>query len=824
MKNMNNYINYLIKYFEKKGLYILLMLISLLIFLVFKDFIFLNKLYLFKDTGSDSINDNYPTDVFYSYYIHNISVIPKWSFNQGMGQDIMPFSYADPFNTILFFFSKEYIAYMYGFVELIKIIFAGSFFYLFLKKISLSTYTAVIGGILYSFSGFIIVGSCWQLFSTEAVYLAFLLFSFELLFQNNKWGLFPIVIALIAILTPFDLYLFGLFLFTYFLFRFFEDEKNKTKDFFIVLFKMIYLGLLGIAISSFFFTSEIIQMLESPRVSGDASLFSKLMSKPVLGFEKEEHYVAAIMRFFSNDILGTGGEISNNIGLSGYRGWANYFEAPLFYGGLINLILFSQIFQFLNKRKKIIYSVLLIIFILPVIFPYFRYAFWMFAGDYYRIFSFFIVLILMLYSLKTLNYIEKNSKINYFTLIITLVILLVILYYHYYHYENILIIPRTFHDLIAVFLIIYSILVFLLKFKKIKNIIKVFIILTVFFELLYFVNITVNYRNTISCAENKQKIFYNDYTKDAVDYINSKDKSFFRVTKEYFSLDFSDINGTIKSFNEAKVHNFKGTSSYSRFNQLYYIKFLEELKIINGDAETETKWVQGLSENPLLHGFGSIKYALVKNKTTLTNYGYDSITTIGDVEILKNKYYIPFGFTYNRFISYKDFHKLSVKNKNITLYKACVVDDDIINKNNNFLTKYNLKDTSGNITWDDYKKYIGIRKKDTLAITEFNQNLIKGTIKLDEKQMLFFTIPFDKGWSAVVDGKSVQPLLVNIGFTGLLLDGGKHTIVLSFTPPYFYVSAAVSITAIIVFVFLFFLKRKKNKLKSISSKKSQIIS
>ena len=813
MENMNNYINFLIKYFEKKGFYILLILICLLIFLVFKDFIFLNKLYLFKDTGSDSINDNYPTDVFYSYYIHNISVIPKWSFNQGMGQDIMPFSYADPFNTILFFFSKEYIAYMYGFVELIKIIFAGSFFYLFLKKISLSTYTAVIGGILYSFSGFIIVGSCWQLFSTEAVYLAFLLFSFELLFQNNKWGLFPIVIALIAILTPFDLYLFGLFLFTYFLFRFFEDEKNKTKDFFIVLFKMIYLGLLGIAISSFFFTSEIIQMLESPRVSGDASLFHKLMSKPVLGFEKEEHYVAAIMRFFSNDILGTGGEVPNNLGLFGYRGWSNYMDAPLFYCGLINLILFSQIFQFLNKRKKIIYSILFIVFIFPVIFPYFRYAFWLFAGGYYRMLSFYIAFIVLLYSLKTLNYIDKKNKVNIITLFITLIILLIILYYHYYHFENILVIPRKFHDIIAGFLILYAVLIFLLKFDKLKNIIKILIFLTVFAELFYFSNITVNYRNVITGSENKQKIWYNDHTNDVVDYLNSKDKNFYRVAKEYSSLCFPGINPNITSFNAAKVQIFKGTSSYHCFNQKYYVKFLQELNIIHFGVEYETREISGLSEEPLLHGFVNIKYAFTKSRRSiLRNYGYDSLTTIGDVEILKNKYYLPFGFTYDHFINYKDFHKLSVKNKNILLYKACVIDDDIINKNNNFLTGYDLKDTSENNTWDNHIKNIDICKKDTFAFTYYNENLIKGTIKLNEKKMLFFTIPFDKGWSAVVDGRTVQPLLVNIGFTGLLLDRGKHNIVLSFTPQYFYVSAAVSIIAIIIYifvVFLFFLKRFK---------------
>src|SRR5258706_13446964 len=87
----------LTKYFNDHGFYILLFLLTVISLFVFKDFIFLNKIYLYKDIGSDSINATYPHEYQVAYYMQHEGFIPKWSFYQGMGQNIFPFSIPDPF-------------------------------------------------------------------------------------------------------------------------------------------------------------------------------------------------------------------------------------------------------------------------------------------------------------------------------------------------------------------------------------------------------------------------------------------------------------------------------------------------------------------------------------------------------------------------------------------------------------------------------------------------------------------------------------------------------------------------------------------------------
>ena len=786
------------RYFDQYGLYILIFLSGIIAFLVFKDFIFLNKIYLYKDIGSDSINAFYPHEYQVANYMQHENFIPKWSFYQGMGQNIFPFSIPDPYYLILMMFGPHNWAYGIGYMEIAKILSAGIFFYLFLKKLSISSYAAVVGGLLYSFSGFVILGTCWRIFSTEAVYMALLLYSFEKLFQDKKIVLFPIAVCLIAIHQPFDLFLVSLFLIAYLLFRYFDNNTFNFKKLSILFLKVFGLALLGILMSSFFLFPDIIQMLESPRVGGDSSYFARLMSTSLFSFESKMHNVTALMRFFSNDMMGTG---------SNFHGWYNYLEAPLFYCGLINFLLIPQLFRFLNKKKKLIFSIFISIFLLAVIFPFFRYTFWAFTGDYYRIFSFFIAIFLLLYSMIAFNQLEGNFKISPLVLGISTVVLVFILFHNYFPNEEI--IDENVRNKAVFFLIMYAILLFLLNFQKIKNVIRTIILLLILIELVSFSDTTVNDRPVITGAELKQKVGFNDYTIDAINYLKAHDKSFFRVTKDYFSG--PAMHGSI---NDAQVQNFYGTPSYTSFNQINYIKFLQGVDIINGNDEIQTRWAHGLMDIPILHPFGSIKYGLSKTHISyLRNFNYDSLTTIGNVEILKNRVTLPLGFTYNKLISLKDFKKLSKDQKKFTLYKAFVLDDSLYTNFTSF-SKFQLTDTSQNYSWDELARDINLLKKDSFQIELFSQNLIKGRINTGEQKLLFFSIPFDKGWKARIDNKEIKSFMANIGFMGIIIDKGEHEIELSFTPRFYYTGAMISIVAIILFTMIVLGKlilERKNK-------------
>lgn len=784
-------------FLQKYRYYFLFLLISLIIFFIFKDFLLLKKTYLFKDIGFDTISQFYPAYYHLADYVSKAG-FPLWSFNQGMGQNIFPVGNIDPFSLYIILMGKHFVYYSIFYAEVLKIFCAGLFFCLFLKKINLSDYTAVVGGILYSFTGYMIVGGTWLSFSTQAVYIALLLYSFEKLYQDDNWILFPLSIFLITSFQLIDLYFIGVFLIIYIIFRLFETGDNNAKNIFSLFIKLVFLGLAGMAMSTFFLINGLQIMLESPRISGDASYFNILFSKPVWGLEGtsvwKNHYLTALMRLFSSDILGTG---------DNFRGWNNYLEAPLFYCGLISLVLLPHFLSLSDKRKKITYVILLCIFILPVIFPFFRYAYWLFTGNYYRMFSFFVAIVILLIGLKSLDRIDRQSKIDIRVTLLTLLLLLFILYYPY---KNSSIIDTNIRNIVAIFLTIYSVLLYLIQFINIKNIVKLLFLFTIVMELICLYYPSINIRPVISGRETVEKVGYNDYTVDAVAFIKSQDKSFFRIDKDYCS-----VPSKYACLNDSKAQEFYGTSSYHSFNQLNYIKFLQTMELIRKKDELDSRWSPGISEAPLLYSFAGIKYVLTrKQNPSLINPAYDQIALAGNVRILRNKLSLPLGFTYDKYIPLKDFKALSKDQKMYALYKAVVIDDNIDEKYGN-LEKLNSKEVGNDYLLDDHVKDIGLLKKDSLKISNHSQNKITGEIHVDKDKMLFFSIPFDKGWHIKIDGKMANPLMVNIGFIGVPLYKGLHHIELSYVPSYFYTGAVISVIAFFLFICLIIFKYRRTR-------------
>jgi uncharacterized membrane protein YfhO len=315
-------------------------------------------------------------------------------------------------------------------------------------------------------------------------------------------------------------------------------------------------------------------------------------------------------------------------------------------------------------------------------------------------------------------------------------------------------------------------------------------------ELVYFSDITVNDRPVVTGVENRQKVGYNDYTVEAVNYLKARDKSFFRINKNYGSG-----LAIHRSIDDAKVQDFNGTPSYNSFNQPSYIRFLEEMNIIDGHVEAQTRWAMGVGGNLLLHPMASIKYSLVKGNTPgFLGFGFDSIYCAGDVKILQNRYFLPLGYTYDKFVRLNNFQKLAPQDRWIIINKACVIDDGSCTVEG--IPEFCLPNKRENYSLNEFAVDITALKRDTLTITRQTQNNVGGIISTDRTKMLFFSIPFDKGWSAIVDGRRVKPVLANLGFTGLLLEKGAHHIDLTFRPRYFDLGATVSAVAIVAFFLL----------------------
>jgi len=640
------------KYIASYNIFIVIGLIIFIGIIAFGKYFTGEYLFFFKDIGSDSLNQDYPA-IIHKLNLMKSGLFSKWSFYAGMGEAQNNIISIDPY-TGLRFMEKRVGASIYGsnyfifgnFIRkfIFNFLMAGVFFYYYLRTISVNKFSALVGALTISFSAFIVVGSSWG-FAGHVFKAVFLLFAFEQLYIKKRWYFLPFAFIYLSS-NIFNLYIYSLFLIIYIIFRLSYSNEGSVIEFFKLISKIAILGISGLMMNALNSFPVFKKMFFSPRVSGNAS-YSQILSAGDNIAEQANLGATTILRFFSSDILGTG---------SNFQGWQNYFEAPLFYIGLLTLLLFPQVFIHLNKRKKIIFGSFLGFWTLTLFFPYLRHAFLAFTGDYFRYgFDFFIPFTLLFFSIYALNKLDENFKINLPLLVGTLLLLIVVLIFPYKSIPS-KAIDFNLRKIIIVFLMLYSGLIYFMANKKYKSLAQIGLIILLVAELSYFSYKSYASRVPVTKAEFEQDAGgYNDGTIQAVDYLKTIDEvAFYRTEKNYQSG--NSIHG---SLNDAQAQGYYGTANYSSFNQLNYIRFLEEMELIQKGDETATRWVIGLRSLPLLQTFANVKYYFSKDKKSfMESSGFDSIATINNIKILKNKYYLPFGYTYDKCVDFEGFKTL----------------------------------------------------------------------------------------------------------------------------------------------------------------------
>ena len=110
----------------------------------------------------------------------------------------------------------------------------------------------------------------------------------------------------------------------------------------------------------------------------------------------------------------------------------------------------------------------------------------------------------------------------------------------------------------------------------------------------------------------------------------------------------------------------------------------------------------------------------------------------------------------------------------------------------------------------DTKKYteaISKIKENPVEVSSY-KNKVTVNYKVKNETSIFFTIPYDRGWSAYQNGKKLQIQQAQTGFMKIDVPEGEGTITLSFIPKGFVAGASCSLIAIIVFIF-YDIQRKK---------------
>ncbi|MBK9103276.1 MAG: YfhO family protein [Saprospiraceae bacterium] len=371
------------------------------------------------------------------------------------------------------------------------------------------------------------------------------------------------------------------------------------------------------------------------------------------------------------------------------------------------------------------------------------------------------------------HYLLDGKPLNKLVLFGTSALLLCVLWYPY-HVTDV-VISADMQIKVSLFLIGYTALLWMNAEGMLSRLVFPALVSLVSIEALLFAWPAINDREPIEKTDISNKQYHFDDSMEAARQIKASDKElFYRVDKVY---------GSIKTgYNDGMVQGFFGTKTYQSHNHKAYVEFLDKAGIIDGTKEQNTRWLVGLSATNMLHGLFSIKY-LMSNEASQEKVDpaiYTPIDTIGKTVISRNNYYIPFGIPIEQYLTEQDYDQLSVSQRRRSFYFSVVAPDNAAWKNKLKPLPPVLENTFFGTETRDRTHYLADA---AMKMDYFSHNLIKGHIELQNNAMIFFSLPYDIGWKAKVDGVEKDLELIDFGFTGLLIEPGRHAIELWYEPP-----------------------------------------
>ena len=445
-----------------------------------------------------------------------------------------------------------------------------------------------------------------------------------------------------------------------------------------------------------------------------------------------------------------------------------------------------------TRRHKIVYVLFLIGMLVPTVFPWFRYLFWLFQGGYYRTYSLFWILGTISLSLMALSRYIEDRTLNLWLLAATTVVLAGILYLPFEQWQTL--INPGLRSSVTIFLLLYGVLLTAGQLLKKQKLAAWLILGLSAIELVQFDRITVSNRHVAKREEVRGRVGNKDETIDALrDIMTSDNERFFRIRK--LQPSGSSLMFTL---NDAMAFGYYGTSSYDSFNNVNYTNFLTAVDAIPPNSETATRWSVGLLNEPILSLFACEKYALVDNPLPFQGaVQYEFVKRYEKGYLFRNTQFLPFGLTFDRYVTEDAFLKLPAGEKPAVLLHAVVLSNKSEGEKQG-LTQTNLSDLEQDARNFSLADVVAARRKTALELTSFGQTRFEGNVFLDQRSILVLQTPFDRGWRAFQDGHAAPVLKVDVGLLGVGLDAGEHKVELHYRNPFLVPALVVTLASFLI--------------------------
>ena len=701
-----------------------------------------------------------------------------------------------PFFWLTLLFPTEFVQSLMGPLLILKIATAATTGYLYIHRYIKNQDYAVLGGILYAFSGFSVYNIFFNHFHEAIVFFPIMLWALDEFMYNKRRGAFAFSVFMCCTVNYYFFVGQVTFLVVYFVIRLISHSWTlKLKDFFSLALESVC----GVGLSCFLLIPSVMTVLQNWRVNDPIYGWNALL------YGNEQRYLHIIESFF----FPPDHAARPNFTPDSNSKWASLGAwMPLF--GMTGVIGYLQV-----KRKSWLKKLLWTLFAMALV-PVLNASFQLFNSSYYARWFYMLTLIMALATIMSLEdkRVDWHRSIKWCALISLFIALPVGLMPKTLDSEKTSLTigleayPTRFWTYVAIALLSLAFLAALFAcikrnqkaFKKVlkAGVYTVIVVYSIFFLIVGKMQSQEPYDFYIPYALNLGK----DVKLDNLENVRSD----FYDTQYIIGMHWGIPSiQTFHSIVPGSIMEFYDTIGVQRD-----VASRPETEHYALRSFTSTRW--------LFDEEGDDKFFATEEYDNPEMPGWIYYGNANGFDIWENEYYIPMGFSYDKYTTRSSFETLSETKRELALLRGLVVEDEDAEVFEEFMSSYNPYTSIFNE--EKYETDCIQRAKTSCTTFEYTKTGFSAIFTSEQNRVVFFSVPYESGWTATVNGEPAEIYKVNVGFMGVIVPRGTDVkINFSYTTPGLVAGILVSLLSLIVISTYLVLHRLKKAPKKKATEK-----
>ncbi|WBY63608.1 YfhO family protein [Thermocaproicibacter melissae] len=664
--------------------------------------------------------------------------------------------------------------------------------YVYLERYAKHPDYAIIGAMLYAFSGFSVYNIFFNHFHEAIIFFPLMLWALDEYMYERRRCTFAITVFLCCTVNYYFFVGQVVFLLIYWTVRMLSGSWTITMKDFLLLFCE---SVIGVLCSCLLLIPTILAVLQNPRISDPPNGWGALL------YDYNQRYLHILECFFFPPDIPARPNFTPNSEAK----WASL-------GAWLPLFSMSGVIAFLQYKKKHWLKTMLLILFLMAGVPVLNAAFQLFNMAYYARWYYMLTLMMSLATIACLQYADVDwRRAIHWTLGITLGIALPIglmprsvsdtdtaekkLSFGLEDY------PTRFWAYVAVALLSLALLVMVFQYyqrnrRKFLSSCMLGIALVSVIYSAYFIAL-----GKTQSDDTHHWIIPYSLNKGADIHLPDSDQ--FSRVDVYDGMDNQAMfwqKPTIQCFHSivpGSVMEFYPTIGVQRD--------------VASRPDTSVYGLRGLTSCRWLFCPSNSNQSFTDSTGKGVMPGWSYYDTQNGCTVYQNDYYIPMGFSYDYYITRSEYDSTNQAERHLLLLKAIVLEDSDIFRYGSTLKHLDLDTQS--YTEEEYYKDCLARKATSCSSFEYDSSGFTAKFNSNTSRIVFFSVPYENGWSAEVNGKKVDIIKSNVGFMSVEVPAGTSVIHFTYQTPGLKLGAAVSAGGIALLLFYWYFTKPTGRRK-----------